>query len=215
MPDPTLSQVELTVAALVTGITWAGLVAFAIDGAAAARRRGLDVVGVTAAALATAVGGGTVRDLLLGRHPVGWLADPWQPAVILAIALLVTLLSVRQVEVLARFQVLMVLDALGLGLATAVGFGAAREAGLPLVSVVLLAVLSGVCGGILRDVLVQQVPRIFQRSPPYAVCATVGAVTSVAVDHLAGHGPASLLVCVTVVVLLRVTVVLRNWSLPV
>lgn len=191
-------------------IEWAGMVAFAIDGAAEARRRSLDAVGVSASALATAVGGGTLRDLLLGRQPVGWLADPWQPGVILVIALGMSVLPAARAEWLARRSILTVLDAFGLGMATAVGAGAALRAGLPAPSVVVLAVLAGVSGGVLRDVMVNQVPRIFQASSPfYAVCAAVGATAFVVL----GPGPLALLVCVGLVVVLRVLAVHRGWHL--
>lgn len=187
------------------------MVAFAIDGGAEARRRGLDVVGTAAAAIAAAVGGGTLRDVLLGRHPVAWLTDPVQPAVILGIAFALCLLPVARAEWLARNSVLMVLDALGLGMATAVGTAAALQAGLPVMGVLAVGVMSGTCGGILRDLLVNQVPRIFRRSPPYATCAAVGVVVYLLVGAPAWSLPA----CVVAVAGVRIVTVLRDWHLPI
>ena len=136
-----------------------GVAVFAISGALAAGRRRLDLVGVVVLGAVTAVGGGTVRDVLLDRHPIFWLADA-RYLVVIVVAALATVLYVRWARV-SRVT-LDVADALGLALFSVAGTQVAERAGLPAMSCVLLGAVTGAAGGAIRDVLTAQVPVVLQ-----------------------------------------------------
>ena len=148
-----------------------GVAVFAISGALAAGRRRVDLIGVIVAATATAVGGGTIRDLLLGRRPIFWLADARYILVIL-VAALATILYVRWARVPG--PALGVADALGLALFSVTGAQVAERAGMPGVACVVLGAITGVAGGVIRDVLLAQVPQVLQRGSLYATAAIAG-----------------------------------------
>jgi uncharacterized membrane protein YeiH len=148
-----------------------GVAVFAISGALAAGRRGLDILGVLVLATATAVGGGTIRDVLLNRQPIFWLVDPAYLTVIVAAAL-ATVAYTRWRP--APRASLLVADALGLALFSVAGAQIAESAGLPAVSGVLLGTVTGTAGGAVRDVLAAEVPLILRRGNLYASAAIAG-----------------------------------------
>jgi uncharacterized membrane protein YeiH len=148
-----------------------GIAVFAVSGAIAAGRRGMDVIGVIALGTVTAIGGGTIRDLLLDRHPIFWLADPAYLVVIIASAL-VTVAYARWRP--APRGSLLAADALGLSVFSVVGAQIAESAGLPAVSCVLLGTLTGTAGGVVRDVLSAEVPLLFRGGNLYASAAIAG-----------------------------------------
>lgn len=148
-----------------------GVAVFAISGALAAGRRRLDLIGVLVLAAVTAVGGGTVRDLLLDRHPIFWLADA-RYLVVIIVAALATVLYVRWGRV--PWITLDVADALGLALFSIVGTQVAERAGLPALSCVLLGTVTGAAGGAIRDVLTARVPLVLQQGSLYAAAAIAG-----------------------------------------
>lgn len=149
----------------------AGVAVFAISGALAAMRKELDLIGVLVIALVTAVGGGTLRDLLIDR-PVFWISDPTYVAVIIA-ASAATIVYVRFREPPDR--ALSIADALGLGFFTISGAKIAEQAGLPPLIVVVMATITGIFGGILRDVLSAEVPMVMRNNTLYATAAIAGA----------------------------------------
>jgi uncharacterized membrane protein YeiH len=151
-----------------------GVAVFAVSGALAAGRRGLDLLGVIVLGAATAVGGGTIRDVLLDRHPIFWLVDPAYLTVIVG-ASLVTVAYARWRP--APRAALLVADALGLALFSVVGAQIAESAGLPAVSCILLGAVTGAAGGAVRDVMSAQVPLVLRRGNLYASAAIAGATT--------------------------------------
>lgn len=149
-----------------------GVAVFAISGALAAGRKSLDLVGVVITATVTAIGGGTLRDLLLDRHPVFWIADTTNLWVIFGAALATVVYSRRWSP---PERSLAVADALGLALFTISGAQVAQAAGLGGVVVVIMGTLTGVAGGVIRDVLTAEIPMIMRRGPIYATACVVGA----------------------------------------
>lgn len=158
-----------------------GVAVFAISGALAAGRRGLDLIGVMVLGAVTAIGGGTIRDVLLGRHPIGWLADPTYVIVIVASSL-ATVAYVRWRP--APRAALQVADALGLALFSMVGAQIAEAEGLPAVSCVLLGAVTGTAGGVVRDILTAQVPLVLRQGNLYATAAIVGTSSYFALEAL-------------------------------
>ena len=131
----------------------------------------MDVIGVIALGTVTAIGGGTIRDLLLDRHPIFWLVDPAYLVVIIASAL-ITVAYARWRP--APRGSLLAADALGLSVFSVVGAQIAESAGLPVVSCILLGTVTGTAGGVVRDVLSAEVPLLFRGGNLYASAAVAG-----------------------------------------
>lgn len=148
-----------------------GVAVFAVSGALAAGRKQLDLLGVVVLGLVTAVGGGTIRDLLLDRHPIFWLADWSYVAVIVASALL-TVAYVRWRPPPAG--TLLYADALGLAMFSITGAQIAERAGLPAVAGVVLGTITGSAGGAVRDILSAEIPLVLRRGNLYASAAILG-----------------------------------------
>lgn len=166
-----------------TLLYWVGLAAVAVNaltGVLDAGRQKMDLVGVVMVGCATALGGGTVRDVLLDR-PVFWIGDQAYLVVALATTVL-TFFAVRGLRLPPRF--FLVPDAIGLALFTIVGTQVALEWQAPWLVATLLGVITGVVGGVLRDVLCNQVPLIFVRGELYASAAWAGALVLVGLQAL-------------------------------
>lgn len=189
-----------------------GIVVFAISGALAAGRQRLDLIGVVVLAAVTAVGGGTIRDLLLDRHPIFWLADSRYLIVIIASAL-ATVIYVRWARVPGRS--LLVADALGLALFSVSGAQIAEAAGMPALSCVLLGTVTGVAGGAVRDIVTAQVPLVLQRGSLYASAAIAGTGLYVILVRLGMESRAASFAGMAVVAGLRLAAIWWGWSLPV
>ena len=149
-----------------------GVGVFAISGVLAAGRKRLDVLGVAVIAVVTAIGGGTLRDVLLDRHPIFWIADSAYLWVILA-ATGITLGYVR--FWIASRRALLVADALGLAFFTISGVQITQQAGHSDPIALLMGTITGVAGGVLRDVLTAEIPLIFRPGRLYATAALAGA----------------------------------------
>lgn len=148
-----------------------GVAVFAVSGALAAGRKRLDLLGVIVLGLVTAIGGGTIRDLLLDRHPIFWLVDPAYVVTIVTASLLtVAYVRWRPPPVAA----LLVADALGLALFSVAGAQIAERAGLPPAAGVVLGTITGAAGGAVRDVLSAEVPLVLRRGNLYASAAIAG-----------------------------------------
>ncbi|MGK5544189.1 trimeric intracellular cation channel family protein [Streptomyces sp. URMC 127] len=162
-----------------------GVAAFAASGVLAAHRARLDPFGGLVLAFAAAVSGGTLRDLILGRHPLYWTHDLVLLTVIAATAV-ATMVFLRYRELPHRS--LMTADAVGLAVVTVIGARAAVDAGVTPFAAVILAVLTGVTGEVIRDVLCGELPPLLLREEVYATAAFLGAVCYLLLDRL-GAGP--------------------------
>jgi len=189
-----------------------GIAVFAISGALAAGRKALDLIGVMALALATAVGGGTIRDVLLDRHPIFWLADPAYLLVIIASALFaVAYTRWRR----APEATLLIADALGLALFSVAGAQIAERAGLPAISCILLGTITGAAGGAVRDVLSMEIPLVLRGGYLYATAAIAGTGVYFALEALGLGRPIATLVGMSVVAGLRFASIWWRFELPV
>jgi uncharacterized membrane protein YeiH len=189
-----------------------GVSVFAVSGALAAGRKHLDLLGVIVLALVTAVGGGTIRDLLLARHPIFWLANPgYLIAIVIAALATVVWTQVRRPPAAA----LLVADAIGLGVYSLLGAQIAERAGLPAPSCVLLGTVTGTAGGIVRDVLSAEIPLLLRRGNLYASAAIVGTTAYFILEALGTpQVPAAVAGTVTVIVL-RLAAIWWGLALPV
>ena len=191
-------------------LDYAAIFVFAISGGVAAARKGFDPVGFLVLAAAAAVGGGSLRDMLVGRTPAVWLTDPWAAASFAAAAVLVFALGDRLVE---RAGALRWADALGLAFATAVGVNVGMAAELPFSSVVILGVMTGSFGGLIRDVLCQETPFIF-RGEIYATAAAAGAAFQAGLSMAGSPIWLAAPLGAAVTFLLRAIAIRRNLALP-
>lgn len=208
-----MNQVAGWIEGLRTGVEILATLAFALSGAMEAARKRLDAVGVCVVAFLAAFGGGTLRDLLLDQRPFFWVRHVdllW--AVLLLCGLAMLLLRQRYFEPTAR--AIQWPDALGLGLFAAVGVDQALLAQLPALVAVLMGVITGVFGGVLRDMVCNEIPTAFRDHRPYAVCAFAGGWVYVGLLGLGQPGWLALLVCVFITAGLRGLALWRNWQLP-
>ncbi|MCB1960742.1 MAG: trimeric intracellular cation channel family protein [Rhodocyclaceae bacterium] len=199
----------LTMDTLLYGLALAGAVVNAASGVLEAGRKRFDLFGMVVVALAAALGGGSLRDILLDRT-VFWIAD--QRYLIAALLAGVgTFILARRVRLPARLFLLP--DALGLALFTVVGTQAALNHGAPWLVASLMGVITGVFGGILRDVLCNELPLVF-RGELYATAAWLGALALIVLPQL-GVSPrlAAVLAGITVLVL-RLLAMRYRWHLP-
>jgi uncharacterized membrane protein YeiH len=197
--------------AFVTLLDFIGTFAFAISGGLVAVRHRLDLFGVLVLSFSAATAGGIVRDLLLGATPPVSLVD-WR---YLAVSMLAGLLTFyRHAQVERMRNPVQLFDAVGLGLFAVLGANKALVAGLGPVGAVMLGILTGVGGGIARDVLVAQVPSVLRREL-YAVAALAGALVVVTGHALALPAAPVAVAGAMLCFALRWLAIRRGWRLPV
>lgn len=189
-----------------------GAAVFAASGALAAGRRRMDLLGVLVIAIVTAIGGGTIRDVLLDRHPVFWIDDPSH--------LLVSMLAAAVTLAYTRFRrppthSLAIADALGLALFTISGAQIAERELIHPVVVVLMGTMTGVAGGVIRDVLSAEVPLIFRKGELYATAAIAGATLYLLLEAVGISQQAAALVAMAAIAALRLAAILWGLHLPV
>jgi uncharacterized membrane protein YeiH len=186
-----------------------GTAAFALSGAVRGLERKPDFIGITILAGATAVGGGMIRDVVLG-HAATMLHDVNYLLVILAAALIGILFPAllrRRKSFLAYF------DAVGLGIFSAIGASLAWQAQLNPLAVVFVAAMTGAGGGVIRDILMNEMPMVLYREI-YISAVVVGAGVLLLVRYFGGGDAAGFLAAMTVTMLIRILAIRLNWSLP-
>jgi uncharacterized membrane protein YeiH len=187
-----------------------GVFVFALSGGLAAVRARLDIFGVLVLATVTAIGGGIIRDTLIGSTPPAALRD-WLFLAVPAAAGLVVFYWHPQVE--RAMRMVLVLDAAGLGLFTATGTRLALEAHLSVAGSCAIGLITGIGGGVIRDVLLRQIPVVLRREI-YAVASLVGAVIVCGADRLHVPPVPSEVVAALVVFAIRIVALRRHWSAP-
>ena len=205
-----------TVASLtnvLTAIEAAATVAFALSGLLEAARKRLDAVGVCMVAGLAAFGGGTLRDVLLDRRPFFWVEHAgWLWGLLALCGLAMLFMRARHFAPTAR--AMQWPDAAGLGLFTASGTQVALQAGTPAIVAVLMGVVTAVFGGVLRDIVCNEIPRAFSDHRPYAICAFVGGWVLVAAQALGAPDAAGLVSAALVAATLRALAVWTGFTLP-
>jgi uncharacterized membrane protein YeiH len=196
---------------ILDAITALGLAAFTVSGVIEARRKDMDVFGSMSVAFITAFGGGTIRDVLLARYPLFWIQNQWYAISIFAMAAVVYY-SARFVRLPAT--AILVPDALGLGLFSVTGAHYALAANTSYFIASLLGVITAVFGGVLRDVICNEIPTVFARTQLYATCALAGAWTYILLYHLHAYAAWSLPAGVVATFALRMAAVRFDLRLP-
>lgn len=186
------------------------IAAEAMSGALAAGRRNMDVFGVAVIAFVTALGGGTIRDLMLGHFPISWTQHPEYVYLVVGCGLLTT--------ILARFMhrlrlVFLGLDAMGLVAFSLIGCEVALKMGYAIPIVVMAGMVTGISGGILRDVLCARVPLVF-RQEIYASVSLVVCGLYLGLRHLGVEHDIVILSAFGAGLALRLLAIWRRWGLP-
>ena len=187
--------------------------AFALSGVLEGARKRLDAVGVCVVGFLAAFGGGTLRDLLLDQRPFFWVRHVEMLWGVLALCVL-AMLFLRASHFAPTERAIQWPDALGLGLFTATGVHQALLLDMPALVAVLMGLITGVFGGVLRDVVCNQIPTAFHDHRPYAVCAFAGGWLYVGLWQMEAPGWLALLACVAVTAGLRGLALWRDWQLP-
>lgn len=188
----------------------AGLAVFAVSGALTAARREMDPFGFIVIGTVTAIGGGTIRDLLLGIGPVFWVQKPVYLWVCVAAALPVFWLA-RLLT--SRYRALLWADALGMALFAVAGAEKALATGASASVAVTMGVITAAFGGVLRDILCGERPLLLHKEI-YATAALAGALTYVALQPVAPEGPERAVAAFAVAFGLRAAAIVFGWSIP-
>lgn len=197
---------------LIFSLQMAAALVCAVGGALAAGRKRLDLVGVVFVSFVAAVGGGSLRDLLLDRNPIFWLAQPSYLTVSLLAGAL-TWLYIRRWPAPGRF--LNFVDAFGLGLFTISGIQIAQEMGQSTLICLVMGLITGVAGGLLRDLLCGEIPSVFQGGELYASASLLGGGVFFIVETSGADPRVGALAGAATVVGLRLAALRLGWRLPV
>ncbi|MBR9864256.1 MAG: trimeric intracellular cation channel family protein [Rhodobacteraceae bacterium] len=193
-------------------LDFAAVFVFALTGALTASRAQLDIIGFAFLASLTAVGGGTIRDLLLYQNPIFWIEDPRYILIACAAAALV-FVTAHLFE--SRLRVILWLDALALSVAVAAGAGVALATGQSPIIVALMGAVTGTMGGLMRDVVANEVPLALKQGELYVTAAFAGAVAALLTAGVTDHTLAPLAACTAVTLVLRAGSIAFGWRLPV
>ena len=197
--------------ALLSVLDYASVAIFALTGALVASRAQLDIVGFIFIACLTAVGGGTLRDVILDRPPL-WISDPIL-LLLATLAAVVVFFGAHRLE--SRYRALEWLDACALAVAVPAGVGVALAEGLGWPVVLVMGMVTGCMGGLMRDVVCNEVPLVLKQGELYVTCAFCGAGAAVLLGLVGAEGWQALLACAMVTLVLRAGSLGFGWRLPV
>ena len=189
-------------------------IAFTLSGVMTAARSRLDAVGVYVVAFLTALGGGTLRDILLDLRPFFWVRHVEYLWGVLALST-AAMMFMRRRHFEPTEKVIQLPDALGLGLFAAVGVDLASAHGMPALVAVLMGVVTPVFGGVLRDIVCNQIPAAFIDHRPYALCAFLGGWVYLGLQALDTPDWLTLSATVFFTAGLRMLALWRDWQLPI
>ena len=190
-----------------------GTVAFALSGILAGVRKRMDIFGISVLGFLAAFGGGTLRDVLLDRRPFFWVAEVEMLWLVIALCA-VSLVPLRLGRLHVGDKAIQLADALGLGLFVASGVQSALVAQLPVVVAVMMGVVTGVFGGVMRDIACNEMPTAFADHRPYAVCGFMGGWMYIFGEWLDWAGWVVALASIATTTGLRLLALKFDWRLP-
>lgn len=186
-----------------------GTFVFAISGVLTAIEKKFDLVGSIIIGFVTALGGGTLRDILIGSTPVGWMHNH---DYIITILVAVITSYVFKNHILKLRRSMFFFDTIGIGLFTILGLQKTMDTGLSIPIALMMGVVSAVFGGVIRDVLTNVIPLIF-RKEIYATACLIGGIVFILLEHMNEYQLINIMVSMITVILIRYVSVKRNWSL--
>ena len=212
----TNDQTVTTAADIVqTVMEYAGVIAFAISGALVGGRKRMDIVGVVMLGSIVAVGGGTIRDVLVGDLPVFWVGNPTFVLVgALAAAAVFPLARSGALAVMRHYNLVQLSDAAGMALFVVTGTNVALAAGASNPAAIIVGVISGVGGGIIRDVLANQVPQVFTHGHYRASGAFAGAILYVFLLGTSVSDVVAAALAVALIFGVRLLSIFYQWDVP-
>lgn len=190
-------------------VDYTGTFAFAISGLRLASAKQFDLFGAFIVGMATAVGGGTLRDVMLGISPF-WMTQ-WIYLVIVGVALLAFFFLHKYIEKISN--TIFLFDTIGLGLFTIVGFQKTLDAGFSFWAANIMGMCTGAAGGVIRDILINEVPLIFRRDI-YALACMVGGIFYTVAAYFGATTIVTQLGCAIAVMVIRFLAVRYHWQLP-
>lgn len=183
----------------------------AVYGVLMAARARMDIVGAFTIAFLAALGGGSLRDLILDRHPLFWVGQPWYAVTVFVICLFLPLL----IKYVPRIKPILIYpDSLGMALFTIVGTQIALESQDSMFIAALLGTITGTFGGVLADIVCNEVPSLFRPAPLCATCAFSGAWIYVIGSELQWDSSLLAILSITFIVAFRLIAVLFDWQFP-
>ena len=192
-------------------ISYCGTFVFALTGGLKARTHKMDLFGASVLAFVTAYGGGTIRDLLLGIKPVNWLNDHLALTLVLGALIIIALLKTN----IDKFnRTIFVTDAIGLAMFTIAGIQIGLDAGISEIYAIILGVITATFGGLLADILCNNIPDFLHNTEIYATACLIGGFIFVVMIRLGVNSDISIIACVTLIVGLRFLSKYLNIQLP-
>lgn len=192
-------------------ITYTGTFVFALTGALKARKFKMDIFGGLVVAFATAYGGGTIRDLLIGIKPVNWINDYFALGLVFAGAVITFLIK----EGVNKFsKTIFFTDALGIGLFTAAGIEVAQRNGVNDAYALIMGVISATFGGLIADIFCNDVPNLFKKGELYATACAIGGGIYLLLQNTNIDKNINLLICVMLVLVIRIYSKRNRLELP-
>lgn len=196
---------------LIQLIMYTGIFIFAVTGALKARTHHMDIFGGAVIAFATAYGGGTIRDLLIGVRPVNWVNDYLALALVIGAVIIVSLFNTNQI----RFRkTIFFTDAIGLGMFTAAGIERSIAYDINDGYAIIMGVITATFGGLLADILCGEKPDLLKRGELYATACAIGGVIYILLKKSGIENNAGLFICVCVVVFIRIFSKRKRLRLP-
>jgi uncharacterized membrane protein YeiH len=189
-----------------------GVVMFAMSGAFAALDKNMykDLFGISFTAFATAVGGGTLRDIILGAHPIAWVADN---NYLIAITIGIILMVILRKQLHKIPKILLVFDSVGIAIYTIIGMEKALDLNVAPLAAVVMGLFSAVMGGVIRDTLINEIPQIF-RKEIYATACIAGALVYLLLKYTSLPEIWSAVISIVTIIGIRLAAVKFKWSLP-
>ena len=195
---------------LISLIDIIGTFVFAVSGIMVAIQKKFDFFGVIILAFVTAVGGGTLRDVMIGSTPVDWMKSEVHVITVLTAVPICYFLSSHLQKIRRTF---LIFDTLGIGLFTILGIEKSLEIGLSPIVAIMMGIVSAVFGGVLRDVLSNDVPMVF-RKEIYAFACLSGALVYLGLNHFSNYTEFNMLTSIIVVIVIRLLSLRNKWSIP-
>lgn len=189
-----------------------GVMMFAMSGALAATDKNLykDLFGVSFTAFATSVGGGTLRDIILGAHPIAWVADN---NYLIAISMGIILMIILKKQLVKIPKILLVFDSIGIAIYTIIGMEKALALDVAPLAAVIMGLFTAVMGGVIRDTLINEIPQIF-RKEIYATACIAGALIYLLLKYTSLPGIWPAVISIISIIAIRLAAVKFKWSLP-